>query len=225
MNNHKESTASPVQQYLKSRSSRPGPHPLGHLDHLAFAIIVDAGETPESALAALARLRHHFVDWNEIRVSRVQEVARALGDLAAAEEIATRIVDDYNAFFEKKGCLGFDFLESGKVAEGRKLLHQVLPRIKKGAANLLLYQFCPGASLPLSDEGLKAARKEGLVAKTGDRGQLGRLLTEELEPDLTVTVIQYLELDATGHPYGEPAKPASAAKRPKTPAKKPAKKK
>lgn len=224
MNSQKESTPSPVKDYLRNRANRPGPHPLGHLDHLAFAILLEAGESTEAALNAIARLRQHFVDWNEVRVARNQELARALEDVEAAEECAVRIIDEYNAFFEKKGCLGFDFLEAGKVAEGRKLLHQALPRLRKGAIGLLLYEFCPGASLPLSDEALKAARKESLVGKTGDRGQLGRALAEHLTADAAVRVIQYLELDATGNPYGESDK-VRQQKSSKASAKKGAKKK
>lgn len=224
MNTQKESTPSPVTEYLRNRSNRSGPHPLGHLDHLAFAILLDAGESPDAAMAALARIRQHFVDWNEVRVARSQELARVLEGIDSAEECAVRIIDEYNGFFEKKGCLGFDFLEAGKVAEGRKALHQLLPRVRKGAVGLLLYEFCPGASVPLSDEALKAARKEGLVGKNGDRGQLGKAFAEHLAPDAAVRVIQYLELDATGNPYGEPPK-AAQSKSAKTPAKKSAKKK
>ncbi len=214
MTTNKDMPNSAARDFLKSRESKPGPHPLNPLDHLAFCLIVDAGEPVADALAALAQLRQEYVDWNEIRVARGQEVARTIGTLPSSEECAIRIIEEYNGFFEKRGCLSFDFLETSKVAEGRKQLHQLLPRLKKGAQSLLLYEFCPGASLPLSDEGLKAARKEGLVGKTGDRVQLGKALNEVLPLALVVRVLQYLELDATGHPYGEQPKPA-AAKQPK----------
>ena len=206
MISHKEAAASPARDYLKQRGGRPGPHPLNPLDHLAFALMADAGETTAAALAALSTIRRSFVDWNEVRVARTQELARVLDDIAAREECAVRIIDEYNAFFEKRGALGFDFLATGKVAEGRKLLHQYVPRLRKGAVALLLYEFCPGAALPVSDAALKAARKEGLIGKSGDGGQLAKALAESLTPTAAARAVQYLELDATGNPYGEQPK-------------------
>lgn len=224
MNTPKEPTPSPVKEYLGNRDGRPGPRPLGHLDHLAFAVLLDAGESPAAAMDSLAKIRQGFVDWNEVRVARRQELARVLDGIDSAEECAVKILDEYNGFFEKKGCLGFDFLEAGKVAEGRKILHQLLPRVRKGAIGLLLYEFCPGAPAPLSDEALKTARKEGLIGKSGDRGQLGKVFAEHLTPEEAVRIIQYLELDATGNPYGEQLK-AAQPKGAKTSARKSAGKK
>lgn len=208
MTSQKEETASPAKEFLKCRASQQGPHPMNPLDHLAFALMIDAGEPVAASLAALSAIRQHFVDWNEVRVARGQELARVLEGIAASEECAVRIIDEYNAFFEKRGALGFEFLATSKVAEGRKLLHQLLPRLKKGAVALLLYEFCPGATLPVSDEALKAAKKEGLVGKAGDRNQLAKALAESLPADAVARAVQYLELDATGSPYGEQPKPA-----------------
>ena len=209
MTNQKEDAGTPAAKYLNSRSNRQGSQAMNALDHLAFALMTDAGETVADALAALATLREQFVDWNEIRVARGQEVSRALGNLDSHEDTALRIITEYNAFFEKRGALSFDFLAAGKVAEGRKLMHQYIPKLKKGAVGLLLFEFCPGATLPISDEALKVAKKEGLVGKSGDRNQLARILAETLPMESVAKVAQYLELDATSHPYGEPVKPGA----------------
>lgn len=210
-----------IAAYLEEKASSGGPQPLNPLDHLAYAIMVDAGEFPVAALTALARVRQVFIDWNEVRVSRIQEIARALSDLASPEASAARIREEYNAFFDKKGTLGFDFLAECKVAEGRKLVQQTLPRLRKGAVALLLYEFAPGASFPLSDEGLKAARKNGLVLKNGDRGQLERSLAGIVDKGSVCRLVQHLEIEAAGNPYGEGKIDAGAqAKRGNAPARK-----
>lgn len=208
--------------FLEEKATEGGPQPLNHMDHLAYSIIVDTGESPETALTAISMLRKAFIDWNEIRVARTQEIARAMGGHSWAETAAQRIAEEYNAFFEKRGNLSYDFLAAAKVAEGRKLLQQHLPRLRKGAYALLLFLNVSGASLPLSDDGLKAARRHGLVAKTGDRGQLQRSLQESLDDEAVALVVQYLEIEATGNPYGEARKTESQAKprKPKTTAKK-----
>ena len=60
------------------------PRPL--LEELVYAICREGATTAE-ADAAYARLRKTFIDWNEVRVSTVQEVGeilRPLSDLARA---------------------------------------------------------------------------------------------------------------------------------------------
>lgn len=204
MTNPKETTTmSPARELLNRKETGDGPHPPRAMEHLAFALLMAAcGGTTES-LAALTRLRRDFVDWNEVRVARIQEIVRSLGDIAEAEEAARRIKEEYNSFFEKKGALSFDFLAAGKPSETRRQLNQLLPRIGKGAAALLLYEFCPGASLPLTDEGLRQARKDGLVGKSADRNQVARALAEGLEQGDAVVLVQYWEMEASGSPYGE----------------------
>jgi hypothetical protein len=182
------------------------------MDHLAYSIIFDAGEPAEAALAAIALLRKHFIDWNEIRVARTQEVARAMGGRAWAETAAKRIIEEYNSFFDKRGNLSYDFLAATKAAEGRKLLQQYLPHLRKGAYALLLFLNIPGAPLPLSDEGVKAAKKHGLLSKSGDRGLLLRTLQQALDNEAIARVVQHLEIEATGNPYGEARKPDGPAK-------------
>lgn len=212
---------SPARELLAKKEAGAGPHPLRPLDHLAFAILADAGAAPAAILAALGRLRQEFVDWNEVRVARGQEVARVLGrDIPDAERAALRIKEEYNAFFDKKGVLGFEFLAAGKPAETRRALGQQLPHLGKGAVSLLLYEFCAGASLPLSDEGLKQARKDGVAGKNSDRNQLSRVLADSLTPAEACLLLQYWELDASGHPYGEAGKRegAQAGKKAKKPA-------
>lgn len=212
------SAPSPAREVLTRRESGAGPHPLFPLDHLAFAIILDCGDEPMAALAALAKLRQEYVDWNEVRVARIQELARTLDSLVGAERCAKRIKDEYNAFFDKKGALDFEFLGAGKPAETRRLLGQLLPNLGKGAVSLLLFEFCAGASLPISDEGLKVARKDGVIGKAGDRGQLARTLAEGLKPGEAARLLQYWELEASGSPYfempkREGAKPGAKAKK------------
>ncbi|MCD8351138.1 MAG: hypothetical protein LUC93_11065 [Planctomycetaceae bacterium] len=202
--------SSPVQDLLYRKETGAGPLPPRAMEHLALAIMIDSGMDMAEALAGLSRLRHDFVDWNEIRVARVQELARSIGFSAESERASRTIRDEYNAFFDKKGALNFDFLAMGKPVEMRRALTQLMPRLSKPAVALMLYEFCPGASLPLSDDGLKHARKDGVVGKSGDRNAVARALTESLEPADAALLLQHWELEGTGSPYGEALKRESA---------------
>lgn len=207
MSNAKNSgDASPAKDLLTKKRTGSGPHPGKALDHLAIAILGANGAEVDDALTAIANLHRDFVDWNEIRVARIQELARSLGDIPGAEASATGIRETYNAFFDKKGALNFEFLAGGKPSESRRTLNQLLPRLSKNAASLLLFEFCPGAQIPLSDGALRQAKRDGILGKSGDRGQLARILTESLGLGDATLLIQYWEIEATGSPYGEALK-------------------
>lgn len=209
----------PVRELLERKETAAELLPPRTMEHLGYAVLVANGAEPGEALAALSRLRRDFVDWNEIRVARIQELARSMGDVPEPEKSAKEIKEEYNGFFDKKGALAFDFLAAGKPAESKRQLAQILPRLPKGAALLLLYEFCPGASLPLSDEGLRQARRDGVVGKSGDRNQLSRVLIENMElPDAAI-LVQHWELEAHGAPYGEAPKKEAPKVGRKAPAK------
>ncbi|MDR1518584.1 MAG: hypothetical protein LBU23_00360 [Planctomycetota bacterium] len=207
--NNREANA--LRELLGRKAAGAGPHPPPTLDHLAFAVMDADGIGAAEILEALERMRREFVDWNEIRVTRGQELARALGNIPGAERIASRLKIEYNAFFEKRGELSLNFLASAKLSEAKRWLAQTLPLLSKAAAALILREFCPGTALPLSDAGLRQARKDGAAGKNPDRAHLSAALAANLTPAEAGLLIQYWELEASGHPYGPAGKKDSAA--------------
>ncbi|VTS03710.1 endoiii-related endonuclease : Putative endoIII-related endonuclease OS=Singulisphaera acidiphila (strain ATCC BAA-1392 / DSM 18658 / VKM B-2454 / MOB10) GN=Sinac_5501 PE=4 SV=1 [Gemmata massiliana] len=99
---NKQQLLTQAQAALKKRFPLPAlepetPRPL--LEELIFAICRE-GSTTEDAEAGYARLRKVFVDWNEIRVSTVQEVADALRPLPNSGPRAGWIIGVLHAVFE-----------------------------------------------------------------------------------------------------------------------------
>jgi endonuclease III len=99
---NKQQLLTHAQAALKKRFPLPelepeAPRPL--LEELLFAICRE-GSTTEDAEAAYGRLCKTFVDWNEVRVSTVQEVADALRPLPHAGPRAGWIIGVLHAVFE-----------------------------------------------------------------------------------------------------------------------------
>ena len=201
-NSRKKQTDDPAREVYERKIAAAGPQPLESLDHLAFAIMEKGGADVKTALEALSRLRREFIDWNEIRVTRTQELARQLSGLPNPEGAAFQIKTAYTGFFEKKGCLGFDFLASCKPQEAKRILGQALPVLPKGAQALLLFEHCPGSALPLSANALKQAKKAGVAGKNPDRNILQSTLSASLTPKEIALLVQCWEMEAAGHPYG-----------------------
>ena len=91
-------TAQNAQKEVSARRSPPAePRPL--LEELVYAICRE-GATPADADAAYARLLKTFIDWNEVRVSTVQEVGEILRPLSARERGRARIIGLLQEVFE-----------------------------------------------------------------------------------------------------------------------------
>jgi endonuclease-3 len=99
---NKQQLLTHAQAALKKRFPLPAAEPETArplLEELLFAICRE-GSTTEDAEAAYGRLRKTFVDWNEVRVSTVQEVADALRPLPHAGPRAGWIIGVLHAVFE-----------------------------------------------------------------------------------------------------------------------------
>jgi endonuclease-3 len=107
---------------LKKRFPLPtlepeAPRPL--LEELVYAICRE-GSTSADADAAFARIRKTFVDWNEIRVSTVQEVADALRPLPQAGPRAGWIIGVLHAVFELNYAFDLGDMEKKGLKQAAK---------------------------------------------------------------------------------------------------------
>ena len=77
---NKQKTLDHVYAALKKRFDAPDPTQRNILEHLLYAVVRE-GTTRERADRAFQNLKTRFVDWNEVRVSTVQELCDAMGPL------------------------------------------------------------------------------------------------------------------------------------------------
>jgi endonuclease-3 len=95
--------------------------PLPLLEELLLAILCeDAPE--EAARQGLQRLKSEFLDWNEVRVSAVQELAEVLDGLSEPDRRATRVKQALRHIFESIYSYNIDGWKSHGVQELQKRL-------------------------------------------------------------------------------------------------------
>lgn len=197
-----------------------GPPPAAG-DHLAFTVLAGAGAGPEKTFAALARLRTAFVDWNDLRFSRVGDLADLLHGFPEPETAARALRGAYRRQFDESGRMDLQFPDDARAADVKKRLAKLFPCLGRTALALILYEHLPGQPLPLSDKAFGAAKKHGLCPRGGQRAQLQKRLEDALTPAEIVRLAQLLEMDAgESHPYGEPWPEAPAPDEAKKKAKK-----
>lgn len=175
------------------------------LDRLVIALLLD-GHDHVQASSAWRRLREHFIDWNEARVARKAELARLLVPLADSEEVADRLRKLLEKLFDQCGMLDLGFLAEHKPGDSRRALLDLDANLPRDELSLILFECCPGVTMPLSTEAFDAARRLGLVGKSGTKAQLQKLAQNELSPTEAAELVYYLEQE--GQPAGK--KPAAS---------------
>lgn len=169
---------------------------LPPLERLIHATLTDGIKPPE-AEGGMARLRKHYLDWNETRAAWRAEVARVLEPLPDADDRAMRMKNMLNRLFELRGAMDLSWLAETKPAEARRYLIDFDSDIPRSVIALVLFELCPGTAIPLSPGGLKKARKLSLLGRSGTKGQMQKLLAEECTQVEAAEVVYYLEYVAT----------------------------
>lgn len=172
-----------VLRALRRAYSTRAERPRGALvDHLA-AVLVSREATNRNASRACGRLMQEFVDWNEVRVARCGELARALRPFLSdgrAGETARRLVYCLQQIFKSRGTLDLDGLAKTSPAETRKFL-QELESIDKDEVDLVLLLGLGEAVLPVNSDMLRAGKRMGVISNSATKLQAQRALETALE--------------------------------------------
>ncbi|MFO0848938.1 MAG: hypothetical protein U0871_10360 [Gemmataceae bacterium] len=143
----------------------PEPDKRPVLEEVVYAICRDGVPTAD-ADAAFARIKSDFFDWNEVRVSTVQEVADKLADagLPAAGDRAKRITDFLQEHFERTYSFDLEDLEK----KGLKQAAKQLARYKEKGVNDFVVAWVTqrsfgGHAIPLDEPTARVLRRLGVL--------------------------------------------------------------
>jgi endonuclease III len=195
---NKQQLLTQVYTALKKRFPLPSveqavePRPL--LEELIYAICRESS-TAADADAGYARLRKAFIDWNEVRVSTVQEVADILrppsGPPSGSGTKAKRIIGLLQEVFEDK--YSFDLSELGK--KGLKDTARKLRFYKEGVDDYVvawvIQRTLGGHAIPLDEPTLRVLRRLGAVEDADPdslesvRGSIEHVIPKTRGPEFT----------------------------------------
>ena len=172
---------------LKRRKVRPS------LDQLVQSILWHNASVRRGT-RAFRELKRAFVDWNEVRVSPVAEVAGAISSARWAMLCAESIRRVLWNLFETRNVVSLDFLKDMSTAQARACL-QELPGVSRDLADEILL-FSLGADLlPTSEGAARMCYRLGLTASDRATLQNQKVLMEfwapELYPATTLFFIDY----------------------------------
>ncbi len=201
------SAKSPVNVLNDFNKKKIYPKPMPAFIRLIYAIVSEDHD-PVTSVKSIEKVMKAFIDWNECRVARWVEIARAMDPMPGSDKVAMRIKDMLNRLFDKKGILSLDFCTEMKVTEARKFINELDLNLSKHEVGFILFHYHPSMTVPVTAEGLDVAKKYGLIPKSGDKPHLQKLFSK-MEHQEAVDLLHYLELEAI---IGDDSKPASSKK-------------
>lgn len=154
----------------------------GGLTGLLLLAIVARGAPLVAGKRALSAIRESFVDWNELRVTRVGQIVAYLVDINHATEKARTIRDVLLNIFEGTHDIGLGFLEGASAEEARDFLTG-LGGLSEEMVTEVILSGRAFFTMTADGEVARAARRLGLAGRNTSPGSFQRdvagLLGEE----------------------------------------------
>src|SRR5690348_5520244 len=142
-----------VHTLLKKRYKPKPDRNNGRLTVLEAVIygLCHEGTTREQANQALSRFKDGFFDWNEVRVSTVEEVQDALAGLPESEGRAQRIRRFLRQLFERTYGFTLDALTKKSLKDAVKALHDYEAFSSDYVLATVIQQALGGHAIPVDE--------------------------------------------------------------------------
>jgi endonuclease-3 len=170
--------------------SEPPAEPRPLLEELIYAICRE-GSTPADADAGYTRLRKAFIDWNEVRVSTVQEVGDVLRPLTGSGTRAKRIIGLLQEVFEDKYSFDLGDLSKKGLKDTARKLRFYKEGVNDYAVAWVIQRSLGGHAIPLDEPTLRVLRRLGVVEETDPdsleavRGSIEHVIPKTRGPEFT----------------------------------------
>lgn len=162
--------------------------------------------TQTAAARTIKRVKSHFVDLNDLRVSRKEEILDVFGDHSeAAEKSAAAITQVLNALFEKQNKVTLESLRHEGKRQAKKELEEI-SGITPFSVSYCFLTALDGHAIPLNAAMLQYLRDNELVHPDADDSDIAGFLERQISAADAYTFFTLLRDEA------EQASPASKKK-------------
>lgn len=164
-----------------------------HMLHLKLPV--------KRAEQSFMRLKRAFVDWNEARISTVQEVRSALGFSKNADAVALAILTFLDRIHRDRHQTSLEFLNELTIVQVRKYLRS-LKSLNGATIDLILRLKKSQAVVPLDKQSDRVLVRLGVVPSTYTLRQKQRFL-QRLVPEEEVVSVHRAAVDLARRVCGE----------------------
>lgn len=152
------------------------------VDALVYAII-SAELSEPAAQSAIKRLADYFADWNDLRISRAEEIVEAIGpEASAARDIASALTTALRAVFSKYNMVSLKALYKMSKRPAKGVLEKI------DGTNRFVVDYCMltslhGHAIPLTKKMIEYLRSNELVHAGADEREIGGFLARQISAE------------------------------------------
>lgn len=171
--------------------------------------------TQSAAGRTAKRMKTHFVDLNDLRVSRKEEILDVFGDHSqAAEKSAAALTQVLNALFEKQNKVTLEALRHEGKRQAKKELEEI-SGMTPFAVSYTFFTALDGHAIPLTAAMLQYLRNSELVHPDASDGEIAGFLERQVAAADAYTFYTLLrdEAEQAGSKRKTAARRADSAKR------------
>lgn len=152
------------------------------VDALVYAVVSEKMSETASQ-AAIKRFADYFIDFNDLRVSRAEEVVEVLGaDTAVTRDIALTLTTVLRAIYNKYNTVSLKALKK----TGKKPARQVLKKmngVSPFAVDYCMLTSLQGHAIPLTKKMIDYLRSNELVHPDADEQQIEGFLARQISAE------------------------------------------
>jgi endonuclease III len=154
-----------VHTLLKRRYKLKADRNVSRLSVLKAVVygICHEDTTREHANQALSRFKDEFFDWNEIRVSTVDEVRESLAGIPEPEQRAARILRFLRQLFNRTYGFTLDALAKKPLKEALKVLHTYDAFQSDYVTATVIQQALGGHAIPVDKAAIRVLQRLGFT--------------------------------------------------------------
>jgi endonuclease-3 len=184
-----------VHTLLKKRYKPKPDRSNGRLSVLEAVVygVCHEGSTREQANQALSRFKDGFFDWNEVRVSTIEEIQSALAGLSDSEGRAQRIRRFLRQLFERTYGFTLESLGKKSLKDAVKALQEFEAFSSDYVLATVIQHALGGHAIPVDEPVRRALERIGVVEAGVDNTALRAMLERAVPKNRGCEFIELIE--------------------------------
>jgi endonuclease III len=149
------------------------------VEAMVFGILSEAMAEPK-AKSVYAAMQENFVDWNDLRVSRLEEISEVLLEEAGiAERITTNINQSLNFIFREHDTVSLSMLVEMGKRPARKFLED-MPGLNRFVVDYVMLTSLGAHSIPLTGRMQEYLKNTGLADPSATEEEIEGFLQRQI---------------------------------------------
>lgn len=150
------------------------------------------------AQGAYKRILGHFVDFNDLRVSRSGEILEVLGDdTAVTHRISSTLVGALQTLFKKYNTVSLEALEKMSKRPAKQVLGKI-EGVSRFVVNYCMLMSLQSHAMPLTAKMVEYLKSKELVHPESDEQEIGGFLMRQISASEAYKFYTYLRLKSEG---------------------------